>query len=103
MENRKEIMRLANEIEKLKAKAKLGGGYEFDVKLNRRDPGKWVHVMKADYSTKGDIKELLKDIWELYREDAYREVKVDLDCGEGRSTLPLPTGKLIRKSCPDGF
>lgn len=103
MENRKEIMTLANKIERLKAKAKLGSGYEFDVKPHRSDPEKWVHVMKADPSTKGSITELLKEIWELCKEDAYREVKVDLDCGEGRSTLPLPTGKLIRKTCPDGF
>ena len=103
MENRREIVSLANKIEKLKAKAKLGSGYRFDVKPHRRDPEKWVHVMKTDYLTRERIKRLLKEIWELYKEDAYREFKVDLDYGEGRSTLPLPTGKLIRKSCPDGF
>lgn len=103
MENRREIVSLANKIEKLKAKAKLGSGYRFDVKPHRRDPEKWVHVMKTDYLTRERIKRLLKEIWELCKEDAYREFKVDLDCGEGRSILPLPTGKLIRKSCPDGF
>jgi len=103
MENRKEIVSLANKIERLKAKAKLGSGYRFDVKPHRRDPEKWVHVMKTDYLTRGGITRLLKEIWELYKEDAYREVKVGFDCGEGRSPLPLPTGKLIRKSCPDGF
>ena len=102
MENRKEIMRLANRIEELKAKAKLDCGYRFDVKPHRRDPEKWVHVFKTDCLTREWIKQLLKEIWELHKEDAYREVKVDCDCGEGRSPLPLPTGKLIRKSCPDG-
>jgi uncharacterized coiled-coil DUF342 family protein len=103
MENRKEIMRLANEIEKIKAKAKLGRGYKFDVKPHQRDSEKWVHAFKTDCLTREWIKELIKEIWELYKEDAYREVKVGFDCGEGRSPLPLPTGKLIRKACPDGF
>jgi uncharacterized coiled-coil DUF342 family protein len=103
MENRKEIMSLANKIEELKAKAKLDCGYTFDVKLNRRDPEKWVHVFKTDHLTREWIKQLLKEIWELHKEDAYREVKVGFDCGEGRSPLPLPAGKLIRKACPDGF
>jgi hypothetical protein len=102
MENRKEIMRLANMIEELKAKAKLDRGYKLDVRPNRRDPEKWIYVMRTDYLTKARIKQLLKEIWELHKEDAYKEVKVDCDCGEGRSPLPLPTGKLIRKSCPDG-
>jgi len=105
MENRKEIMRLANKIEKLKAKAKakLNGGYRFDVRPNRRDPEKWVHVFKTDYLTRVWIKEILKEIWELNKNDAYRECRHDLDCGEYRSPLPLSPGKLIRKSCPDGF
>ena len=103
MENRKEIMRLANMIEELKAKAKLDCGYRFDVKPHRHDPEKWSHVMKTDCLTREWIKQLLKEIWELHKEDAYRECRVDIDCGERRKILPLPPGKLIRKSCPDGF
>jgi len=103
MENRKEIMHLVNQIDNLKAKAKLDGGYRFDVKPHRHDPEKWVHVFKTDYVTREWIKELLKEIWELHKDDAYRECRVDIDCGERRKILPLPPGKLIRKSCPDGF
>lgn len=101
MENRKEIMGLANKIEELKTEAKLDCGYRFDVKPHRRNPEKWVHVFKTDYVTRECIKQLLKEIWELHKEDAYREVGVNVDSGEGRSPLPLPAGKLIRKSCPD--
>ena len=103
MENRKEIMHLVNQIDNLKAKAKLDGGYRFDVKPNWRDPEKWIHVFKTDELTREWIKQLLKEIWELHKDDAYRECRVDIDCGERRKILPLPPGKLIRKSCPDGF
>lgn len=92
-----EITRLANKIEKLKAKAKLGCGYKFDVRPNRRDPEKWVHVMKTDYLTKARIKQLLKEIWELNKDDAYREVNVSTCELTGRSPLPLPIGMRLKK------
>jgi uncharacterized coiled-coil DUF342 family protein len=98
MENRKEIMRLANMIEELKAKAKLDCGYRFDVKPHRRDPEKWVHVFKTDCLTREWIKQLLKEIWELHKEDAYREVKVDCDCRLGNlSASPAP---VVVKNAP---
>ena len=82
-------MRLANMIEELKAKAKLDCGYRFDVKPHRHDPEKWVHVFKTDYVTREWIKQLLKEIWELHKEDAYREVWVSTCEKLGRSPLPL--------------
>ena len=103
MENRKEIMRLANMIEELKAKAELDCGYRFDVKPHRRDPEKWVHVFKTDYVTREWIKQLLKEIWEINKEDAYREVEAGVNERIGRSPIPLPVGKLFRKSMPDGL
>jgi len=97
MENRKEIMRLANKIEELKTEAKLGEGYRFDVKPHRNNPEKWVHVFKTDYVTRKSIKQLLKEIWELHKEGAYREVDVSICEKTGRSPLSLPVGTLIRK------
>ena len=97
MENRKEIMRLANKIEDLKAAAKLGDGYRFDVRPDRRYDEKWVHVMKTDCLTREWIKQLLKEIWGLYKEDAYREVEVNVDERIGRPLMPLPVGYLIKK------
>lgn len=92
-----EIMRLASKIEELKAAAKLGDGYRFDVRPDRRYGEKWVHVFKTDYFTQEMIKQLLKDIWELNKEDAYREVGVSVCELTGRSPLPLPIGVRIRK------
>jgi hypothetical protein len=92
-----EIMRLTSKIEELKAAAKLGAGYRCDVIPYRKDPEKWVHVFKTDYFTKEMIKQLLKDIWELNKEDAYREVGVSVSELTGRSPLPLPIGVQIRK------
>jgi hypothetical protein len=97
VENQKEIMRLANKIEELKTEAKLGDGYRFDVKPHRNDPEKWVHVFKGDYVTREWIKQLLKEIWELNKEDAYREVDASICEKVGRSPLSLPIGTLIRK------
>jgi len=90
-------MRLANKIEELKAKAKLDCGYRFDVRPYWRDPEKWIHVFKTDYVTREWIKQLLKEIWELHKEGAYREVEVNVDERLGRSLLPLPIGYLIKK------
>ena len=98
----KEILHLANRIENLKSEAKLGFGYSFDVKPHRNNPEKWQHVMKTDYFTRQMINGLLKEIWEIQKEDAYREVKVNND-NRGRNMLPLPPGKLIGKSCPEFF
>ena len=90
-------MRLANKIEELKTEAKLGEGYRFDVKPHRNNPEKWVHVFKTDYVTRKSIKQLLKEIWELHKEGAYREVDVSICEKTGRSPLSLPVGTLIRK------
>jgi hypothetical protein len=97
MENRKEIMRLANKIEELKTEAKLGEGYRFDVKPHRNNPEKWVHVFKTDYVTRESIKQLLKEIWEFHKEGAYREIGVSICEKTGRSPLSLSVGALIRK------
>tara|TARA_R110002051_G_scaffold134569_1_gene207624 strand:+ start:1646 stop:1948 length:303 start_codon:yes stop_codon:yes gene_type:complete len=97
-----EILHLANRIENLKSEAKLGFGYRFDVKPHRNDPEKWQHVMKTDYFTRQGINGLLKEIWKIHKEDAYREVKVNND-HRGRKMLPLSPGKLIGKSCPEFF
>ena len=90
-------MDLTNKIEKLKAAAKLDCGYKFDVRPYRRDPEKGVHVFKTDYVTRELIKQILKEIWELNKEDAYREVDVNICELTGRSPLPLPVGMLIKK------
>lgn len=92
-----EITRLANKIEELKASAKLGDGYRFDVRLDRRNDEKWVHVIKTDYVTRERIKQLLKEIWELNKDDAYREVNVSTCELTGRSPLPLPIGMRLKK------
>lgn len=97
-----EIQCLATRIENLKSEAKLGFGYSFGVKPHRDDPERWQHVMRTDYFTQQVIKGLLKEIWEIHKEDAYREVKVNND-HRGRKMLPLPPGKLIGKSCPEFF
>ena len=86
MHNRKEIRRLAEEIDKLKkGSANLAGGY------------------KSDYVTKSRVKELLKEIRALDKEDSYRVLKVNKDTGLGRKVRPHPIGSLVRKSCPDGY
>ena len=90
-------MRLANKIEELKAKAKLDCGYRFDVKPHRDDPEKWTHVMKTDHLTREWIKQLLKEIWELHEEGAYREVGASICELTSRSPLPLPIGMRIKK------
>ena len=43
------------------------------------------------------IKQLLKEIWEINKGDAYREVEVNVDERIGRPLLPLPIGYLIKK------
>ena len=90
-------MDLANKIEELKAAAKLGDGYRFDVKPHRYDPEKWDHVFKTDYLTREWIKQLLKEIWKLHKGDIYREVRVIVDERIGRSVLPFPIGMRIKK------
>lgn len=97
MKNQSEIIRLANKIEELKTEAKAADGYRFDVKPHRDDPEKWVHVFKTDYVTREWIKQLLKEIWELNKEDAYREVGSSICELTGRSPLPFPIGMRIRK------
>ena len=97
MENRKEIVRLASEIEELKAKAKLDEGYRFDVRPHRRDSEKWQHIMRTDFLTRELIKERLKEIWHLHKEDAHREVETSVCEMKGRSPLPLPIGMLLKK------
>jgi hypothetical protein len=90
-------MRLANKIEELKTEAKAADGYRFDVRYHRHDPEKWSHVFKTDHVTQEWIKQLLKEIWELHKGDAYREVEVNVDERIGRPLLPLPVGYLIKK------
>ena len=86
MSNRKEIRRLAGEIDKLKKEsASLPGGY------------------KSNPETKSEVKELLKLIKALDKEDSHRVLRVNKDTGLGRKVRPLPVGSLVRKSCPDGF
>ena len=48
-------MDLANKIEELKAAAKLGDGYRFDVKPHRYDPEKWDHVFKTQIPSRREI------------------------------------------------
>lgn len=77
---------MAGEIDKLKKEsANLAGGY------------------KSDPEVKSRVKELLKLIKELDKEDSYRVLKVNEDTGLGRKMRPLPIGSLVRKSCPDGY
>lgn len=77
---------MAGEIDKLKKEsANLAGGY------------------KSDPEAKSRVKELLKLIKELDKEDSYRVLKVNEDTGLGRKMRPLPIGSLVRKSCPDGY
>jgi uncharacterized coiled-coil DUF342 family protein len=90
-------MRLANKIEELKTEAKAADGYRFDVRPHRNDPEKWIHVFKTDYLTREWIKQLLKEIWELNKEDAYREVEVNVDERTGRSPLSFPIGMRVKK------
>lgn len=98
MKNQSEIIRLANKIEELKTKAKaVYGGYRFDVRPHRNDPEKLVHVFKTDHCTQEMIKQLLKEIWELNKEDAYREVGANICELRGRSPLPFPIGMRIKK------
>ena len=90
-------MRLANKIEELKSAAKAAAGYRFDVKPHRKDPEKLVHVFKTDYFTQEMIKQTLKDIWELNKEDAYREVGLSVCELISRSPLPFPIGMRVKK------
>ena len=72
MSNRQEIRRLAEEIDKLKkGAANLAGGY------------------KSDYVTKSRVKELLKEIRALDKEDSYRVLKVNKD-GTWKESAPAP-------------
>lgn len=81
MINRNEIRLLAEEIERIKSDSNknFDGGY------------------KADYVAKSTVKELFKEIKELDEEN-YRVVHVNEDTGVGRKLLPLPAGRLVRKS-----
>ena len=97
MSNKTEIIRLVNEIEKLKAEAKKGDGYSFDVKPHSSDPEKWDHVMKTDYCTREMINEKIKQIWNLASRDVLRITSVSICESAGRSPLPLPPGTFRRK------
>lgn len=81
MINRNEIRLLAEEIERIKSDSNknFDGGY------------------KADYVAKSTVKELLKEIKKLDDEN-YRVVHPNEDTGVGRKVLPLPAGRLVRKS-----
>ena len=81
MINRTEIRLLAEEIERIKSDSNknFDGGY------------------KADYGAKSKVKELFKEIKKLDDEN-YRVVHPNEDTGVGRKVLPLPAGRLVRKS-----
>tara|TARA_R100000664_G_C2654280_1_gene73442 strand:- start:194 stop:436 length:243 start_codon:yes stop_codon:yes gene_type:complete len=80
MNNRNEIQLLAQEIKRIKSNyAHLAGGY------------------KSDYEAKSIVKELLKQIKNLDK-DNYRVVHVNEDTGFGRKMIPLPIGTHVRKS-----